>query len=271
MQHDARGRVITENLQVSATGGTLTFPSLPAYQQALTYNDADQVTTAQTSSTPSGVGYTTTRVYDSTTTPNVATVSYTPQALPGTITFLANSTTSIASESLSYDGDLRPSGTTATWQSGSGSSGNFFVQNLSYDPASNVTSLSTTQAAVPGTNNSGGSETQNFCYDEQNRLVWAGNSGTQPAAGNGTCGSGTLGNTLSNASYSNSFVYTHLGQLWQGPLHGGSTQQQYLYCSSGQPHQLTGLYGTSATCSTKTGPGYGSSYGAWGNVTSRSI
>ncbi len=33
-----------------------------------------------------------------------------------------------------------------------------------------------------------GSKTQNFCYDEQNRLVWAGNSGTQPAADNGTCG-----------------------------------------------------------------------------------
>ena len=58
--------------------------------------------------------------------------------------------------------------------------------------ASNLVSLSTTQAAVPGASGSGGSETQNFCYDEQNRLVWAGNSGTQPAAGNGTCGSGTL-------------------------------------------------------------------------------
>ncbi len=109
--------------------------------------------------------------------------------------------------------------------------------------------LATTQAAVPGQSGSGGSETQNFCYDEQNRLVWAGNSGTQPSAGNGTCGSGTLSNTLSGASYSNSFVYTHLGQLWQGPLNGGSTQDQYLYCSSSQPHQLTDIYSTGATCS----------------------
>jgi len=123
---------------------------------------------------------------------------------------------------------------------------------------------------VPGTNNSGGSETQNFCYDEQNRLVWAGNSGTQPAAGNGTCGSGTLASGLNGASYSNAYVYTHLGQLWQGPLAGGSTQYQYLYCNS-QPHELTGLYATSATCSNKSGQGYASSYDAFGNVTSRTF
>jgi RHS repeat-associated protein len=34
---------------------------------------------------------------------------------------------------------------------------------------------------------------------------------------------------------------------------------------------LTGLYGTSATCASKSGQVYGSSYDAWGNVTSRSI
>src|SRR5713226_7310736 len=153
---------------------------------------------------------------------------------------------------------------------GSGNSGTIFSQTRTYDPASNVTSLATTQAAVPNTTNSGGSETEAFCYDEQNRLVWAGNTGTPPAAGNGTCGSGP-NNNLSGAGYSNAYVYTHLGQLWQGPLNGSSTQKQYLYCSSSQPHQLTGLYGTSATCATKTGQVYGSSYDAWGNVTSRSI
>src|SRR6266568_2914818 len=73
---------------------------------------------------------------------------------------------------------------------------------------------------------------------------------------------------LSGASYTNSYVYTHLCQLWQGPLGGTGSQQQYLYCNS-QPHQLTGLYGTSATCSNKTGQVYASSYDNWGNVTSR--
>jgi RHS repeat-associated protein len=36
------------------------------------------------------------------------------------------------------------------------------------------------------------------------------------------------------------------------------------------PHQLPGLYQTGSTCSNKLGQGYGSSYDAWGNVTSRS-
>ena len=103
-----------------------------------------------------------------------------------------------------------------------------FSQTLAYDPASNVTSLATTQAAVPGASGSGRSESQNFCYDEQNRLVWAGNSGTQPGAGNGT-----------------------------------SSQKQYLYCTT-QPHELTGIYSSGATCSTKTTLVYGSSYDAWG-------
>ena len=143
-----------------------------------------------------------------------------------------------------------------------------FSQTLAYDPASNVTSLATTQAAVPGASGSGGSESQNFCYDEQNRLVWAGNSGTQPGAGNGTCGTATLSNSLSGANYNNTFVYTHLGQLWQGPVNGTSSQKQYLYCNT-QPHELTGIYSSGATCSNKTTLVYGSSYDAWGNVTSR--
>ena len=125
---------------------------------------------------------------------------------------------------------------------------------------------------MPGASGSGGSETQNFCYNEQNQLVWAGNSGTQPAAGNGTCGNGTLASGLAGASYSNSYVYTHMGELWQGPLAGGSTQEQYLYCAS-NTHQLIGLYPTSsgATCSnytTKTA-GYSSSYVGFSNVASR--
>ncbi len=121
---------------------------------------------------------------------------------------------------------------------------------------------------LPGASNSGGSETQNFCYDEQNRLVWAGNSGTQPAAGNGTCGTATLANTLSGASYNSNYVSTHLGQLWQGPLAGGTTQYQYLYCGS-NTHLLTGLYPLGTTCANLTGAVYTSSYDAYGNVSSR--
>jgi hypothetical protein len=128
--------------------------------------------------------------------------------------FQTSTGSALANDQFGYDANLCPTSTSATWQSGSGTSGTILSQSRSYDPASNVIGLSTTQAAVPGQSCSGGSETQNFCYDEQNRLVWAGNSGTQPGAGNGTCGSGTMSNSLGGASYSNSYVSTHLGQLW---------------------------------------------------------
>ena len=256
---------------------------LPTYQISASYNDADQPTTVTTSTNPAGQGYTTTNVYDSTSgaliglsntssaNANVATLTFTPRAQINTVTYLTTASTGLSSEQFGYDANLRPTSASATWLSGSGSSGTILSQNRTYDPASNVTNLSTTLAAVPGASGSGGSETQNFCYDEQNRLVWAGNSGSQPLPGNGTCGMGTLANTLQNAGYGTSYVYTHLGQLWQGPQSGSSTPSQYLYCDSNHPHQLTGLYTLGSTCSTKLGQTYTSSYDAWGNVTGRTV
>lgn len=198
-EHDARGRLSAEQLHFGSfpSGWNVTTP-LPTYQVQDSYNDADQLT----STNPTGQGYTATQVYDSTgalyglsntgnATANLATVVYNARAQLDTIAFQTRSSSALATEQFGYDANLRLTSTTASWQSGSGSSGTLFSQNRSYDPAGNVISLATTQAAVPGQSGSGGSETQNFCYDEQNRLVWAGNSGTQPAAGNGTCGTGT--------------------------------------------------------------------------------
>jgi YD repeat-containing protein len=279
-EHDARGRSIGEQLQFSLPSAWNVTTALPAYQMQTSYNDADQLTTTVTSTVPSGQGFTTTQVYDATTgvktglsnngtaTANLATLSYNSQAQLSSLNFLTSNGGALAIDSLGYDGNLRLQSIAASWQGGSGKSGTIFSQNLTYDAASNLISLTSTQDAVGS--NAGGTETSNFCYDEQNRLVWAGNSGTQPAAGKGTCGSGTLANTISGANYNNSYVYTHLGQLWQGPLNGGSTPYQYLYCNS-QPHELTGLYSTSSTCSSKSGQGYASSYDAFGNVTSRTF
>ncbi len=165
---------------------------------------------------------------------NLATLSYTLNALPNTYNFLSSTGSALAQEQFSYDPNLRVTNASATWQSGSGTSGTVYSQALGYDAASNLTSSSTTQATVSGATSSGGSETELYCYDEQNCLVWAGNSGTVPAAGNGTCGSGTPSNSLSGATYSNQYVYTHLGQLWQGP-YNGSGSYQYLYCNRVNP------------------------------------
>jgi len=270
-------------MQLTWPGSWNVTTPLPTYQKTTNYNDANQPTTTVTSTNPTGQGYTTTNVYDSTTgaliglsntgspNANVATLTFTPRALINTITYLTTTGTGLSSEQYSYDANLRPTGASATWLSGSGSSGTILSQNRTYDPASNVTSLSTTLAAVPGVSGSGGSETQNYCYDEQNRLVWAGNSGTQPGSGNGTCGSGTLSNSLTGAGYGTGYIYTNLGQLWQGPQGNSGTPSQYLYCDSSHPHQLTGLYQSGSTCSNKTGQSYASLYDAWGNVISRTV
>ncbi len=279
-EHDARGRSIGQQAQFSLPSAWNVTTALPANQMQSSYNDANQLTTTVTSTVPSGQGFTTTQVYDPTTgvksglsnngtaTSNLATLSYSSQAQLSSLNLLTSTGGALAIDSLGYDGNLRLSSIAASWQGGSVNSGAIFSQNLSYDAASNLVSLTTTQNAAGS--KAGGTETSNFCYDEQNRLVWAGNSGTQPVAGKGTCGSSTLGNTISGANYNDSYVYTHLGQLWQGPLNGGSTQEQYLYCTS-QPHQLSGLYAIGSTCSSKSGQGYASSYDQWGNVTSRTF
>lgn len=55
-----------------------------------------------------------------------------------------------------------------------------------YDAASKVTAVNTTLAA--------GTDNQVFCYDEQNRLTWAGSSGTP------SCGAPLTAGTLAGAS-----------------------------------------------------------------------
>jgi RHS repeat-associated protein len=281
-QHDQRGRLSNEQVSLTLPSGW-NVTSLPSYQETMLYNDADQVTT--TSTTGSG-GYTFTNVYNPTngvlqglsnngnSTANLASLSYNEYAQLGSITQLngaAPSPTSLASETFNYDANLRPTSLSATWLPGSGNSGQILGQSRTYDNASNVTGVATTFASVPGQSGSGGSETQNFCYDEQNRLIWAGNTGTQPGTGNGTCGSGALSSGLSGASYNAAYIYTNLGQIWQGPQNGQGAAVQYLYCDSSHPHQLTGLYPAGTTCATKGSAtaSYAASYDPWGNETSR--
>jgi RHS repeat-associated protein len=279
-QYDQRGRLLTQRLQIQVTGGSLPFPTLPLYEQTSAYNNANQPTTTQTTN-GGQPGFTSTQVYDSTTgvltglssnttaAANLATLSYNAMGLPGAVNLLTTTGTALATTSLLYDGNLRLSGSQSTWQSGSGTTGTIFSEGLAYDPAGNVIRRVTTHAAIPGVNNSGGSEAQNFCYDEHNRLLWAGNSGTQPAAGNGTCGSGSLTSDPNLGSYSASYAYTHLGQLWQGPLNGTGSQKQYLYCDSNKPHQLNYLVTPGASCTSPGTTGWQGSYDAWGNLVSR--
>lgn len=279
-QHDQRGQSITQTLQLTLPASWNVITALPTYQMTQAYNDAKQQTTTQT--TVGGQpGYTFTQVYDSaigqltglsnnsTGTATLATLSYNAQAQVSDVNFLGSTSTPLADLHFTYDGDLRPTGSSTTWQSSSGGTGTIFSDALAYDAVGNVISRATTHASINRQSNSGGSETQNFCYDEQNRLLWAGNSGTQPAVGNGTCGSTALSNTLGGNDYSTSYAYTHLGQLWQAPLNGVGATLQDLYCNSNHPHQLSGLYPTGTTCSNLSSASYNASYDAFGNLISR--
>src|SRR5579885_2983931 len=260
--------------------------ALPAYQMAQNYNDANQPTT--TTLTAVGASYSFTQVYDSSngvlqglsnttsSTANLASLSYNEYAQLGSLTLLngaASSPASLASETFNDDADLRPLSLSATWLPGSGNSGQILSNSRTYDLAGNVTSVATTMAAMPGQSGSGGSETQNFCYDEQNRLVWAGNAGTQPGSGSGTCGSGTLSTSFSSGSYTTGYTYTNLGEIWQGPLGGQGAAEQYLYCNSSAsgPHELSGVYPIGTTCANKGSASalYSAGYDGWGNQTSR--
>lgn len=289
-EHDARERLIGEQMTLNSQGGSWSLPTLPTYQMVSSYNDANQVTAETTSSILSGTstpGESIIPQYDSTVgtltgvndgTHNLASMDYNAQAQVQDINFLNSSGATLATESFTYDGDLRPATATTCWQSVGcgGTNGTIYSESIGYDPAGNVISKATTQSAVNGQNGTGGSETENFCYDEQNRLVWAGNTGTQPSAGNGTCGNSTLNSGIAGASYNKTYTYTHLGQLLQVTDSVNQTQSQYLYCDAGHPHQLTGIYSQGSTCPSKGTASYTSSYtdsngNDWGNMVQRTV
>lgn len=272
-QYDTRVRVTTAQLKFSLPASWNVTNALPTYQETLSYTDADQLETTTTSIlNQSGQGYRFSQIYDqtlglltglstgSTSSANLAWLNYNINDLLSKIYYQTSTGSNLAYAQLTYDGDLRPQEERYTWQGGSGQSGQFFDQARSYDAASNVTGASTSIGAS--------SESANYCYDEQDRLVWAGNSGTQPGAGSGTCGSLTLSNSFPGANYSNTFSYTNLGQLWHAPLNGSGGYQQYLYCT-GNSHQLQGVYSPGATCANPGTANYSVHYDAWGNVSSR--
>ncbi|MBF6591604.1 MAG: hypothetical protein IVW57_13915 [Ktedonobacterales bacterium] len=82
--------------------------------------------------------------------------------------------------------------------------GTLFAATRGFDAVGNVTS---TQMTLPG-----GTDTQAFCYDEQDRLTWAGSTGT-PA-----CGTPLTPGTLTSAAYTQAFSYDTSDRLVTGPL-----------------------------------------------------
>src|SRR5205807_103908 len=74
--------------------------------------------------------------------------------------------------------------------------------------------LSGVSTSQGGTTLPGGTDNQAFCYDEQDRLTWAGSTGTPPCTGTAI----TAG-TLTAAQYGPQlFAYDTMGRLTSGPL-----------------------------------------------------
>ncbi|HVU67577.1 MAG TPA: RHS repeat-associated core domain-containing protein, partial [Ktedonobacteraceae bacterium] len=112
-----------------------------------------------------------------------------------------------------------------------------FSSQPEYDAVGNVTSVQTTLA--------GATDNQQFCYNEQNQLTWAGATGTPP------CGPLSAG-SLTAAQYQQSYTYDLNGRLTTGPL------GTYTYGDSNHLHGVT-----------STSSGYSASYDAAGNMVCR--
>jgi RHS repeat-associated protein len=113
-----------------------------------------------------------------------------------------------------------------------------FEQARTFDGAGNLTSANTTLPA--------GTDNQAFCYDEQDRLTWAGATGTPP------CGVSLTSGSLTSARYTHTFSYDNLGRLTSGPT--GS----YTYGTSAHLHGATAI-----------GSVYTAAYDAAGGMTCR--
>jgi RHS repeat-associated protein len=231
--YDARGRQVGQTLTV---GGT-------AYPTGATYDDAGNVLTQRypdgevvsTTHTPQGWLSAVSTQQGSTTTTLLSGAAYTgPGGALGDVT------------GASLDGGVYQSGASydllgrATDVRVAGSSGAvIFDQARTFDGVGNVTTVSTT---LPG-----GTDNQAFCYDEQNRLTWAGSAGTAPCTG-----TAVAAGTLTAAQYTQGFTYDSLGRMVTGPL--GS----YGYGDPGHAHAATAVGAT-----------YTASYDAAGNMTCR--
>ena len=70
-----------------------------------------------------------------------------------------------------------------------------FSSSRGYDAVGNVTSVNTTLAS--------GTDNQKFCYDDLNRLVWAGATGTPSCGGTVTAARSPAPNTRASYTYDN--------------------------------------------------------------------
>ncbi|HEY4027422.1 MAG TPA: RHS repeat-associated core domain-containing protein [Candidatus Dormibacteraeota bacterium] len=231
--YDARGRQTGVTLTV---GGT-SYPMTATYNDAgdvlaAVYPDGETVTTAYTAQGwLSGVSTT----QGTTTTTLLSGASY--GGVGGAFGDVTGANLAGGAYQYSATYDLLGRAVDLTTKTSGGAT--LFEQARTFDPVGNIATVATT---LPG-----GTDHQAFCYDEQNRLTWAGSAGTPPCTGS-AIGAGTL----TAAQYSQSFTYDTMGRLASGPP--GS----YTYGSGAHVHAATAA-----------GASYTAGYDAAGDMTCR--
>jgi YD repeat-containing protein len=180
----------------------VTYPFTLGYNDAgmptsVTYPDGDTLTTGYTAQ--GWLGGVTEQLGSNTNT-LLSAVSYTGingAAEEPTSATMGNST---YTASFTYDGMARPVSTTTQLASNQST---LFSQTRGYDNVGNVTSVQTTLPA--------GTDNQVFCYDDLNRLTWAGSTGTP------SCGTSLTPGSLTSAAYTASYAYDTNNRLTTGP------------------------------------------------------
>jgi len=231
--YDARGRAVSTTTTVNGT----------SYPISKTYDDA---------------GNTLTQTYP---TGEVVNSGFDGHGWLGSVTrTLSGNTTTLAS-AITYSGSAGAARTITGMQLGN----NTYGYSATYDNAQRLSTLTITRvstgatlySSAPSWDGDGnvtavattlttGTDNQVFCYDEQNRLIWAGSTGTP------SCGSSLTPGSLTSANYTQTFSYDTLGRLTSDPL--GS----YTYGDAAHLHAATAIGST-----------WTASYDAGGNMTCR--
>jgi RHS repeat-associated protein len=229
--YDARGQQTGWAMTINSTTYPFTMGYNDAGQQtSLTYPDGDTLTTSYSAQDWLAGA---TEKLGSTTTTLLNSIGYSGEAGAAHLMTSGSVGNSTYTWALSYDTLNRLDETKVT-----ASSTTLFDQTRSFDAVGNVWNTLTTLPA--------GTDTQAFCYDDLNRLTWAGASGTPPCQG-------LTEGTLTSAAYQSSFGYDTNWRLASGPA--GST---YTYGDSAHPHGVTSTSG-----------GYTAAYDAAGDMTCR--
>jgi RHS repeat-associated protein len=229
--YDGRGQQTGWTMTINSTAYPFTLGYNDAGQQTtLTYPDGDLVTTSYSSQDWLAGA---TETLNSTTTTLLNSIGYSGEAGASQLLTSGSVGNSTYTWALNYDLNNRLDETKVT-----ASGTTLFDQTRTFDTAGNVL---TTDTTLPT-----GTDIQAFCYDEQDRLTWAGADGTPPCQG-------LTAGTLTSAAYQQSYAYDVLDRLTTGPAGSG-----YTY---GDTTHLDAV--------TSTGGGYTASYDATGDMTCR--